>query len=254
MEENIIKSLKEYVGFVETLPVGFELSRGQERDKELLPSVLRKDDSGMRLYSNATAHAFIEEFKINAVRYINDIYDLNEQEWIVYAQHFGVPTYLLDFTYSHLISLMFAVENAFSYTDDDESNSVVWFMNPYKLNSQSLRQQKIINLSIDTQTIKSIDAPCVVTAKKRNSRMAAQNGLFVYFPSNSDSLESLQLSDSVLRKVVIPHNCARGMLGSLYAMGMRFIDIYPELASISKDILLKNNAKEYINQGDNNHE
>ena len=62
----------------------------------------------------------IDDFKINSLMYIDSTPIKNDYEWMVYAQHFGVPTCLLDFTYSHLISLMFAVENAFAYDFDDE--------------------------------------------------------------------------------------------------------------------------------------
>ena len=78
-----------------------------------------------------------------------------------------------------------------------------------------------------------------------NKRIAAQNGLFVYFPQNSKPLNKIFIADKILKKVEISHKNCRKILKSLYTMGMRFDDIYPELASISKDILLKNNVVEY---------
>jgi hypothetical protein len=130
MEKIIIKSLEEYIGYIHSMDKDYVLSRGQERDKSLLPSVLRVDDSNMRLYSKAKAKGFIEDFKNNSIVYIDStIHSIqNDFEWIVYAQHFGVPTCLLDSTYSHLVSLMFAVENAFRIDLDEDENSVVWFL------------------------------------------------------------------------------------------------------------------------------
>lgn len=245
--EEVIKSLEEYVQYIQALSKEYLLSRGQEYDKPLLPSALRKDDNNMRYFSKSTANEFIKEFKNNSVLYLNSrIPDMNNEfEWVILAQHFGVPTCLLDFTYSHMVSLMFAVENAFKYGEDDEENAVIWFLNPNKLNLASVNRTDIINLSDETKVLENAKCPCVVTAMKNNLRVAAQNGLFVYFSQDAGALEEVKDAGEFLKKVLIPHNCAQGILASLYTMGMRFKDIYPELTSVSKDILLKRNVLEY---------
>lgn len=245
MEEIIIENLEDYVKFIHGIPSDYILSRGQEFEKALLPSALRLDNANMRLYSKSKAKAFIDDFKINSLMYIDSTPIKNDYEWMVYAQHFGVPTCLLDFTYSHLISLMFAVENAFAYDFDDDTNSVVWFLNPQKLNLAAIKRNEILNISEENNILDTADYPCVVTARKNNSRMSAQNGLFVYFQQDSVALENIDIADDVLKKVIIPHKNAKGILAELYTMGMRFNDIYPELGSISKDIILKNNVIEY---------
>ena len=243
-----IESLDQYVEFIQALDKSYALSRGQEYDKPLLPSVMRQDENGMRLFSNASAKEFIDEFKNNSVLYLDNNFSRieNDYEWIILAQHFGVPTCLLDFTYSHLVSLMFAVENAFSYDEEDGKESVVWFLNPNKLNLLSINRNVILNLSEESGGV--MDAakyPCVVTARKNNSRVAAQNGLFVFFQKEDKALDELGLEKSILIRVNIPHRCAKRILASLYTMGMRFKDIYPELTSVSKDILLKHNVMEF---------
>ena len=250
-----ISSLAEYISFIEKLPQGV-LSRGQEQDLPLLPSAMRCDENDMTLYSSKERESFIEDFKINSAQYVDSSH-FNKYEMLVYAQHFGVPTCLLDFTYSHLISAMFAVANAFSYPDDDESNSVIWVIDPVKLNEFSIGCTEIINISSDDKLHlltknqeKRNQYPFVITAKKNNPRIAAQNGLFVYFQSETP-LEKLNISKDILRKIIIPHSCGRKILKSLFLMGMRFIDIYPELSSIAKDILLKKKVKEYCMEGDN---
>ena len=252
MEEVTVESLEDYIKFIDKLPPDYTLSRGQERDYSLLPSAMRCDEAGMTLFSKTVRKSFIDDFKINSAQYIDPSMISNDYEWLVYAQHFGVPTCLLDFTFSHLISAMFAVENAFDYGDDDENNSVIWIMNPNKLNQYALRRSEMINISYgDDSCLKDIEFPCVITAKKNNPRIAAQNGLFVYF--NEDKpLEEISIADEVLKKILIPHSCGRKILKDLYVMGMRFVDIYPELSSISKDILLKNKIKEFYRMEENN--
>ena len=51
---------------------------------------------------------------------------------------------LLDFTYSHIISLMFAVEKAFDYDENDTGNAVVWFLNSQKLNHSAKQKVRAV--------------------------------------------------------------------------------------------------------------
>lgn len=78
--------------------------------------------------------------------------------------------------------------------------------------------------------------------------MAAQNGLFVYFQNDAIPLEKVENSETFLKKIMIPHSYAKIMLRTLYTLGMRFSGIYPELSSISKDIILKNKVIESYRQ------
>ncbi|SFQ07179.1 FRG domain-containing protein [Butyrivibrio proteoclasticus] len=252
MESITVNSLEEYIEYIDKLPPDYTLSRGQEKDFSLLPSAMRCDEDGMKLYSKSLRKSFIEDFKINSAQYVDSSAMTNEYEWLVYAQHFGVPTCLLDFTYSHLVSVMFAVENAFKYEEDDEENSVIWILNPNKLNQMSIKRSEIVNVSYgDNKCLADIEYPCAITAKKSNPRIAAQNGLFVYF--NEDKpLEEIEIANDCLKKIIIPHSCGKKILKSLFVMGMRFVDIYPELSSISKDILLKNKIREFYNMEENN--
>lgn len=41
---------------------------------------------------------------------------------------------------------------------------------------------------------------------------------------------------------------------NLYLLGMRFSSLYPELSSVSKDIILKNDVIEYMKEGESEDE
>lgn len=250
MQEFEVSSLKEFIGVIESLPPNFFLSRGQSDDYNLLPSALRRDLRGNRIYSNSTIKYFLDEFKINSIRYIDNLYSVeNEYEWSLYAQHFGVPTKLLDFTYSHLVSLLFAIENAFKFDELEDKYAVVWFLDPITLNNHSCNRREIVNISSkDCPSLDTKDNPIAICGKKNNNRIDAQNGLFVYFQNDSDSLEKLKFSNEILIKVKIPYKSARKILSKLYFTGIRLINIYPELSSISKDILLKNDIQRYLQE------
>lgn len=233
-----INKLSEYMSYVEDLPSEFSLSRGQSKDYALLPSALRQDSAGNRKYSKRVIRNFLEQFKINSYQYIQTPWDIkNEIEWMLYAQHYGIPTKLMDFTTSHVISLLFAVEKSFQ--DDSEDDAVVYFLNPSALNNKTKEQSQIINISGD-EVISSEghDGPFVVQGRKINSRVNAQKGLFVIFQDDDSPLE-ISLDESILRKIVINSGDKKAILASLYSMGISFTHIYPELTSVAKDILMQ---------------
>ena len=153
-----VSSLEEYIKIVERFSPNFSLSRGQGSDLPLFPSALRRDQDGMRLYSKTTIQSFLEDFKFNSQMYIEGASTYHENDWLIHAQHFGVPTCLLDFTYSHLVSLMFALEKAFDYDQDDEDNAVVWLLDPEALNLKTIGRKEIINLSEEAiDSVRSVD-------------------------------------------------------------------------------------------------
>lgn len=248
-----VDSVVKYIEVIERYSPEYSLSRGQSNDYILLPSALRLDNDGMRLYSESVIKSFLDDFVANSFLYIDSSKSYQTSDWLIHAQHFGVPTQLLDFSYSHLISLMFAVEKAFEYNDDDDNVSVVWLLNPKIMNERMISDPKIVNFSkVDEKTISEFTSPFVTTARRNNTRVAAQNGAFVYFQNGVASLEKLEGADEFLIKLVIPHLKTKYLLKTLFTLGMRFNGIYPELSSVSKDILLKNHILElYKEEGKN---
>lgn len=247
--EHTVHTLSEYISALQTIPIDYQLSRGQSNDRPVLPSALRCDFDGKRLYSKSTIRSFLDEFKVNSFQYIENHSIPHEQyEWMVYAQHFGIPTQLLDFTYSHIISLMFAVEKAFDYDEDDMNNAVVWFLNPQTLNEKTIRRTDIVDIVSGRDILESADGPVAVSSPKNNSRINAQNGVFVLFPYDSEPLDTFASTDDILIKVSIPHQNCKSLLSSLFRLGIRFSNLYPELTSVSKDILLKSRVYEFFQE------
>ncbi|OCT15807.1 hypothetical protein A8709_09255 [Paenibacillus pectinilyticus] len=245
-----IETLSEFMEYVENLPEGFILSRGQSRDFPLLPSGLRKKD-GNRKYSRQSIKFFLDEFKINSHHYLPSPWDIKDDfEWMIYAQHHGIPTRLLDFTYSHIISLMFAVERAF--TEEETNDAVIWFLNPRALNNKFANRSEILNLSSNENVnLEHYEGPVAIQGRKLNNRITAQNGLFVYFQDSERPLEeSVQDNESILRKLIIRNGYSKKILASLYSMGIGFTQLYPELDSVSKDIMMKKNIIDFLKGGE----
>lgn len=241
-----ISKLSEYTAFIEDLPKEFCLSRGQSGDYPLLPSALRKDnETGSRKFPKRAIRNFLTQFKINSYQYMAAPWDIrNDIEWMLYAQHFGLPTKLMDFTTSHITSLLFAVEKAFQ--TDMEKDAVVYFLKPSALNQMNMEQANILNVSSsDTIMADGYDGPIVVQGRKNNIRINAQKGLFVLFQDDDKPLE-ITVDEDVLKKVVICGDATKDILSSLFSMGISFSHIYPELTSVSKDILLQQDIDDFI--------
>ncbi|MDO6642140.1 FRG domain-containing protein [Shewanella sp. 5_MG-2023] len=247
MTKVIIDKLSEYMAFIEDLPTEFTLSRGQCGDYPLLPSALRKDSSDKRKYPKRAIRSFLDEFKLNSYQYMDNPSDIeNDIEWMLYAQHYGIPTRLMDFTTSHIVSLLFAVEKSFQ--NEEEKEAVVYFLNPTKLNLLNIQQEQIINISgLPGISSEGHDGPIVIQGRKINPRVNAQKGLFVLFQDDDNPLESIN-DENVLRKLVITGSETKNILSSLYSMGISFSHIYPELSSVAKDIVMQQDILDYIRE------
>lgn len=240
-----IDKLSEYMAFIENLPPGFCLSRGQSGDYSLLPSALRKDSSENRKYPKRAIKSFLDEFKMNSYQYMKTPWDIeNDIEWMLYAQHYGIPTRLMDFTTSHIVSLLFAVEKSFQ--NEKDKDAVVYFLNPAKLNLLNAQQEKIINISgLQGISSEGHDGPIVVQGRKINPRVNAQKGMFVLFQNEDTPLSDIN-NDDILKKIVISGSETKNILSSLYSMGISFSHIYPELSSVAKDIVMQQDILDYI--------
>lgn len=236
-----IEKLSDYMEYVENLDSDFILSRGQDKPYPLLPSALRKDSTGNRKYSRRTVKYYLDEFKMNSYHYIQRPWDINNDiEWMIYAQHYGLPTNLLDFSNSHVVSLIFAVEKAFE--NEHNEDGVVYFLNPYELNCKNAKISDIIT-TIDN-AIPNNDGPIVIQGRKLNIRIQAQNGLFVKFDDSDDELDKINDED-IIKRIYIKSNDKKQILSSLFTMGIGYSHIYPELSYVAKDILMRKNIIDF---------
>ena len=105
------------VGFVTQPTLWY---RGQANSEwELIPSIQRFDQA---FSEHVLCHSFYHGVsQINTSPIPKNSYD----QWISLMQHYGLPTRLLDWSYSPLIALYFALDNFEKYADVDASITVL---------------------------------------------------------------------------------------------------------------------------------
>lgn len=96
------------------------LFRGQNIDKPLIPNIARHIFKKSR---EVDEKRMLEEFNVQSVQYLSYL-PKNELEQLSIAQHYGLPTRLLNWTENALAALYFAVSKE-SIKDD---NAVVWVL------------------------------------------------------------------------------------------------------------------------------
>jgi hypothetical protein len=256
MREKSISTIAEYIDLIKELgEEGFTFFRGQDSfvQHKLLPSLLRRDnDTKNRIYSDKCDKTFLNTFKSRAIAYLNFV-PQNDWEWMSTAQHYGLPTRLLDWSQSPLAALFFAVENEYFKNLLAGDNPVVWALNPIILNEKvrCIDDYNIIPNIIDkTETLqrglhdkygvgKKSDEniyPVAIICPSSNGRINAQKGTFTLFPLNAKALDDMDDIDDILYKIVLDKDSKEAFKKQLFEMGITYSNIYPELDYICKDI------------------
>lgn len=179
-------------------------------------------------------------------------------ETLAIAQHHGVPTRLMDFTYHPLVAAFFAIANA----DATAENIAVWAVNMRYIQKRSGFQGAPLG------DISFISAPSrirvVTVPRAANSYLHAQHGFFLMdaraneqgsevpldmaFDSDVQNWLNLQ-NDSwcdifgqipPITKLLLPQPEARSALKLLYKEGITHAHIYPSYDSVVKTLKIRN--------------
>jgi hypothetical protein len=102
-------------------------------DWDLCPSALRFEDESQRLRALQSLRDFrrLQEYRLPKAPRADELF-----KWLQLAQHYGLPTRLLDWTQSPTVALYFA-------TTDTENDGIVYAMKPRELNRLSITGSRV---------------------------------------------------------------------------------------------------------------
>lgn len=215
METRIIENLETYLGLLYDFPETL-FYRGQASTEfKLIPSIGRLVKEGQEQVLLQYEKAIFDDFKRKYSMY-TDVRPKNDMEFLFLAQHYGLPTRLLDWTYNPLIALYFAC------CSDMDKDGVVYQSYPFSHMFFDPMVHDVLAFNNFT-----ILVPNLTDVRYKN-----QNGLFVLYPEpwkNNFTFISAQF--------IIPAVAKANIINKLSKIGINHSFIMPSLDSLCKDIV-----------------
>ena len=231
-----VKNIKEYVDLIEKIQLKNKaennsadlLFRGQSEDYPLLPKLGRLYLKGSTMTNTETI--MLAEFKRGIVP-LTEFNPENDWDLLALAQHHGLPTRLLDWTYSALVALWFTVKSAPRDRGTKSfKDGVVWIFCPVAEDYRLITDETPLSNKI-TKIFRS-------TVISR--RISAQSGVFTVHKIHDDhrfiKFELHGAFGKKLTKVIVPFSAFAAIRKQLHVMGVNYSTIYPDIDGFCKHL------------------
>lgn len=231
----VINSALEYLNYVASEKCEhINAFRGHgDAEWKLLPSISRLKNPTKCGSLHLTSWQDVEDhllgsFKSQSAPYMNFVPE-NKLEWLIHAQHHGLPTVLLDWTTNPLKGLFFAVDNP--KLDNVDGAVFLGCMESYYLSASTVGEK--------------ISKIICFHSKHINGRLIAQEGCFTAFPIpekwnrfiNLDEISTYEDSDLYLmEKVIIPAGKKNAIRAELNKFGITHRSLFPGLDGVAMSI------------------
>ena len=219
--------------------------RGQcRKEYVLIPSGLRGTNIKK---ADEKMFKFVDEMK--------NLFAFDELTCIEIAQHFFLPTRMLDFTYSFDVALFFACYGKNGSHMDEDGKVFIFNKTRYenilkernKLSSQVIRNNKLLyewlEKYIDRKTSNignmNIDMPIFVDATREFDRLYMQKGLFLLWGVDESSLEEIFKKEDInitdlVEEIIIPSKSKVKILEELKNKNISEDTLYMNVAKIKE--------------------
>ncbi len=166
--------------------------------------------------------------------------------WLTLMQHYRLPTRLLDWTTSILVAAYFAASEV------AEQDGVIWGLNPSLANHQlagvygilvpSHAKAKELLDDAFTGKLQGKGTAVAMIPSEFDLRMLLQQSMFTVHGSK-DTLDNYfnAGSDWPFVKITVPTGAKQGILRDLTVLGIRRSSLFPDLESLSADIVAEPN-------------
>lgn len=212
-----ITSLVQYLGAIERSATYF---RGVTRENyELIPSVARGN------YPPGYENDIFSWFKKEALPYVNPI-PTNEWEWLMLAQHHGLPTRLLDWTSNPLVALYFACEK------DYDHNGRIYRISPPFDRDRAAGGENYLNRRF--LNFKDFEDSFFIVPPHLSPRIKAQSALFSVSADPTISLE--KSFEHIAGNLIVVANAKESIFHELSRVGINAASLFPGLDGITKNI------------------
>ena len=168
----------------------------------LIPSGLRPEHSAD---ADKKMFAFVKEMKT--------LFGFDELTCIEIAQHFSLPTRMLDFSYSYDVALFFACYDSRNKYTDKDGKVYIFNKSKYerliadhnKKSSQIIRNNRYLYSWLSHYIDKKekdiqgaeVDMPIFVDATRSFDRLSQQKGLFLLWGSDENCLEDILAHEGI---------------------------------------------------------
>jgi hypothetical protein len=232
-------------------------------DHKLIPSLFRHQTAKNKTDFRSVEEELNETFRMRSFPYTDRFRWQDGGGWdqLFFMQHYRLPTRLLDWSGSPLVSLHFALTSV-KYDDAGTplSDAAVWVLNPTEWNKAvyhgtrfdgnvlSPKDSRLNRYTTQEVYDSSTNIPPVAIRGTNNSaRIVAQQGFFTIFGPEKKSMEQIFIEqthdagqamfpDDCLIKFIIPKEYVNEMKKEMFALGISEATIYPDLEGLAIEL------------------